>query len=36
VEGANFCEEFDFTSRDKAGEVRKSAKSKFDDLFGGK
>ncbi len=35
VEGANFCEEFDFTSRAKADEAKKAAKSKFDQLFGG-
>lgn len=34
VEGANFCEEFDFTSRARADEVKKAAKSKFDQLFG--
>ena len=34
VESANFCEEFDFTSRAKADEAKKAAKSKFDQLFG--
>jgi hypothetical protein len=36
VAAANFCEEFDFTTRAKAGEAAQSAKKKFDDLFGGK
>ncbi len=35
VEGANFCEEFDFTSRAKVDDAKKAAKSKFDQLFGG-
>jgi hypothetical protein len=35
VEGANFCEEFDFTSRARADDAKKAAKSKFDQLFGG-
>jgi hypothetical protein len=35
VEGANFCEEFDFTVRSTAADPKKAAKSKFDELFGG-
>ena len=33
VEGANFCEEFDFTARAQSG-GQKPTKSKFDQLFG--
>lgn len=34
VAGANFCEEFEFTARAKAGDAQQAAKSKFDQLFG--
>jgi hypothetical protein len=33
VEGANFCEEFEFTSRKKA-DVPDAGKKRFDQLFG--
>jgi hypothetical protein len=33
--GVNFCEEFEFTARAKAGEAKQAAKKKFDELFGG-
>jgi len=34
VAGANFCDEFEFTSRKSADAAKQSAKKKFDDLFG--
>jgi len=35
VAAANFCDEFEFVARAKAGEGGTTAKSKFDELFGG-
>jgi hypothetical protein len=35
VEVANFCEEFEFTARAKAGGAAAEGKRKFDQLFGG-
>src|SRR5207245_2580008 len=31
VAGGNFCEEFEFTSRAKAADIKQAAKKKFDD-----
>ena len=35
VAAINFCDEFEFTSRAKSGDVGQAAKKKFDELFGG-